>query len=651
VSAGRVREIPAGSSPKLWTCSLFLFASRNCLATRIATGILFILFAGFHAVFAASAGRPNILWITSEDNGPQLGCYGDTYARTPNLDRLATKGMIYLNAWSTAPVCAPARTAIIMGMYPATTGGQHMRSQIHLPAGMKMYPQFLREAGYYCSNNSKEDYNLEKPGQVWDESSPRAHWKNRKSGQPFFAIFNHVVSHESQVRIRPHQLKGDPARVPLPPYHPDTPDVRHDWTQYYDKIGEMDTKAGETLSELEAAGLAEDTIIFYYGDHGSGMPRSKRWLYNSGLRVPLIVYFPPKYRHLAPKDYQPGGKSDRLVGFVDLAPTLLSVVGIEPPESMQGRAFAGRFPRPAPKFLFGGRDRMDERIDLVRTVRDERYHYIRNCMPHRIYGQHINYMFQTPTTRVWKQLYDEGRLQPPQTFFWEPKPAEELYDLASDPHEVRNLVGSPEHQNRLKRFRKALKDFVIETHDLGFLPEAELHSRSTGSTPYELGRDDKKYPVRRIFETADLASMLKAGDVPKLKKALGDPDSAVRYWAASGLLMRGRSAVESARDELRTALSDASPVVRIAAAEALGKFGDETDLKRSLDALVELAPMDRNGVYVSIQALNALDELDEKAASVKAEIKTLPTSALGVPQKLSEYVPRLIQKTLVDLKN
>ncbi|HKS37182.1 MAG TPA: HEAT repeat domain-containing protein, partial [Verrucomicrobiae bacterium] len=289
------------------------------------------------------------------------------------------------------------------------------------------------------------------------------------------------------------------------------------------------------------------------------------------------------------------------------------------------------------------------RIDLVRTVRDERYHYIRNYIPHRIYGQHIDYMFQTPTTRAWKQLYDEGQLRPPKTFFWEPKPAEELYDMASDPHEVRNLANSPEHQTRLKRFRKALMDFVIETHDLGFLPEAELHSRSTGSTPYELGRNDKMYPLRHVFETADLASMLKTEDLPRLKKALSDTDSAVRYWAASGLLMRGRNAVEAALDELRNALSDASPSVRIVAAEALGKFGNEADLKRSLAALMELAPMDRNGVYIAVQALNALDELDTRAAGVKDAIKALPTSAPGVPQKLSEYVPRLIEKTLADL--
>ncbi|NBQ25648.1 MAG: sulfatase, partial [Verrucomicrobia bacterium] len=224
-----------------------------------------------------AADRPNILWITSEDNGPHLGCYGDTYAHTPNLDGLAAKGVIYLNAWSTAPVCAPARTTLISGVYPPATGGQHMRSMAPMPAFMKMYPQYLRQAGYYCTNNSKEDYNLSQSGQVWDESSRKAHWKNRPDGKPFFAIFNITTSHESQIRKRPHQAVHDPAKVRVPAYHPDTPEVRQDWAQYHDKITEMDATAGKHLRELEQAGLAEDTIIFYYGDHGSGMPRSKRW--------------------------------------------------------------------------------------------------------------------------------------------------------------------------------------------------------------------------------------------------------------------------------------------------------------------------------------------------------------------------------------
>jgi uncharacterized sulfatase len=212
--------------------------------------------------WVSAADRPNILWLTSEDHGPEMGCYGDALARTPNIDALAAKGMIFKHAWSTAPVCAPARTAIISGMYPSSSGGLHMRSMVSLPTGTKMYPQFLREAGYYCTNNSKTDYNLREPGQVWDESSNKAHWKNRGEGQPFFAIFNSTKSHESQIRTRPHKQITDPANVRVPAYHPDTPEVREDWAQYYDKVGEADADAGARLLEIAAAGLAEDTIVF-----------------------------------------------------------------------------------------------------------------------------------------------------------------------------------------------------------------------------------------------------------------------------------------------------------------------------------------------------------------------------------------------------
>src|SRR3954454_2861484 len=269
-----------------------------------------------------AADKPNILWVTSEDHSPNMGCYGDKLARTPNVDALAAKGMIFLHAWSCFPVCAPARSTIISGMYPTSTGAQHMRSMVPMPAGTKMFPQFLREAGYYCTNNSKEDYNLEKPGQVWDVSSNKAHWKNRKPGQPFFAVFNLLITHESQIRTRPHKLVHDPAKAPPPAYHPDTPEVRRDWAQYYDNITEMDKQMAARLKEVEEAGLTGETIVFFYGDHGSGMPRSKRWPYNSGLLVPLLVHFPEKYRSLAAKDYAPGGTSTRLVSFVDLAPTL-----------------------------------------------------------------------------------------------------------------------------------------------------------------------------------------------------------------------------------------------------------------------------------------------------------------------------------------
>ena len=300
-------------------------------------------------------------------------------------------------------------------MYPTSTGGEHMRSLVPYPAGMAMFPQLLREAGYYCTNNAKEDYNLAKPGRVWDESSRKAHWKGRRPGQPFFAVFNSEKSHESQIRTRPHTLRHDPAKVRVPAYHPDTPEVRHDWAQYYDGVSDADADAGLRLAELERDGLADDTIVFYFADHGSGMPRNKRWPYNSGLHVPLVVSIPEKWRHLAPEGYTPGGRSDRLVSFVDFAPTVLSLAGLRPPAWMQGHAFLGEFAAPPQPFLFGFRGRMDERYDLVRSATDGRYVYVRNYMPHLIYGQHIDYMFQTPTTQVWKRLHDEGKLTPPRT--------------------------------------------------------------------------------------------------------------------------------------------------------------------------------------------------------------------------------------------
>lgn len=591
--------------------------------------------------------RPNILWITSEDNGPHLGAYGDSYAATPHLDALAARGTLYRRAWSVSPVCAPARTAIISGLYPSSAGAEHMRSMVELPENMPLYPQYLRDAGYYCTNNSKEDYNLQKRGTVWDDSSRAAHWKNRAAEQPFFAIFNHTVTHESQIRARPHQARHDPAKVRLPAYHPDTPEVRQDWAQYYDKITEMDALAGENLRELEEAGLAEETIIFYFGDHGAGLPRSKRWPYNSGLQVPLIVYIPEKFRHLAPSDYRAGGESDRPIAFVDFAPTLLSLAGIRPPEWLQGEAFLGPHRAPPGAYLFGQRGRMDERIDLVRSVRDERYIYIRNYMPHRIYGQHLAYMFETPTTQVWADLHRRGKLGPPQSNFWETKPAEELYDLAADPDEVVNLANSPDHRAIKERLHQALSGHLLSIRDLGFLSEDELHRRSRGMTAYEMGCRSDLYPLEAILSAAELASSGASTD--QLRQLLNHADSAVRYWAVTGLLIAGAEAVTSCRAELETALSDSAPSVRIVAAEALGHFGDASKLAPALAVLIEAASLERESVYTAIAALNSLDHLGAKAAPLRDAIATLPTGRASTEPRMASYVPRLIDRILSQL--
>ena len=594
---------------------------------------------------------PNILWITSEDNGPELGCYGDKYAKSPHLDGLAARGMMYLNCWSTAPVCAPALTTLISGMYPPSTGSEHMRSNTRLPERFKMYPQYLRQAGYYCTNNSKTDYNLSTQGEVWHESSRKAHWKNRKADQPFFAIFNHTISHESQIRnnIPEANVIHDPKKARVPAYHPDTPEVRKDWAQYYDRITMMDVRVGANLKEIAQAGLAEDTIIFYYGDHGSGMPRSKRWPYNSGLNVPFILYVPEKWKHLAPSDYQVNGKSDRLVGFIDLAPTLLSIAGIKPPEHMQGYSFMGKYATPEQPYIYGFRGRMDERYDMVRVVRDKRYIYIRNYMPHKIYGQYISYMFKTPTTQKWHDLYHAGKLNSAQSKFWQTKPAEELYDLQNDRDEVNNLAGSKKHVDILNRLRKVQQAKALEIRDLGFLPEGQIHGRSGEEAPYDMGHDKKRYPLEDIMAAAQKASGLKAEDTAQLIKLLKAQDSAVRYWAAMGLLMRGEQGVARGEKALRTALNDKSPEVACTAAEALGRYGKGRAKTAAIDTLMKYADVSKNTVFTSMLALNGLDYTDNAAKDRIEAISQLPSKGEVTPARMGNYVPNLLSKIKMDM--
>lgn len=599
--------------------------------------------AGVPALFAQD--KPNILWITNEDHGPHMGCYGDSYATTPNLDAVAAKGMLFNHAWSNAPVCAAARTTLIVGMYGPSTGGQHMRSMVPMPKGKKMYPQFLREAGYYCTNHTKEDYNLEKPDGVWDDTTGKAHWKNRPEGAPFFAIFNCTLSHESKLRVRPHKAIHDPTKVRVPAYHPDTPEVRQDWAQYYDTVTQADAEAGKVLAEVEEAGLAGNTIVFFYADHGSGMARNKRWPSNSGLHVPMIVYFPEKWKHLAPKEYTPGGQSDRLVSFVDLAPTLLSIVGIEPPEWMQGNAFAGTFQTEPPAFMHGFRGRMDERYDMVRSVTDGRYVYLRNYMPHLSQGQHVNYQFATPSTEVWRAFYDAGKLNAAQSRFWNtPKDSEELYDLETDPDEVLNLVNSVEHQAILKRLREAMKAYVFATRDTGFLQEGEMHRRAAGESPYDMAHDEDRYPLVEIFEAAELASTQTPDDLDEVKALLAGKDPAVRYWGATGALIRGKAAVEATSDTLASMVNnDDNPQVRIAAAWALAEHGAGNAQKNAAKTLLDLANWEQTkNVFTSLAALTAIDNLTSSARPDVASVKALPTKGESPDGRYGGYIGNLV---------
>lgn len=613
--------------------------------------VVWVIMACLVPGIGAATVRPNVLWLTSEDHGPHMGCYGDDYATTPRMDALAERGMTYSFAWSNAPVCAPARSVIISGLYGPATGSEHMRSMVAFPKGKKMFPCYLRDAGYYCTNNSKEDYNLEKTGKVWDESSIDAHWKNRREGQPFFAVFNSHASHESNIRRRPHELRHDPAKVRIPAYHPDTPETRRDWAQYYDIVSEADAALGERLDELEAAGLVEDTIVIFYSDHGSGMPRSKRWPYNSGLQVPMIVFIPEKFQDLRPPDYRPGARTDRLVSFVDLAPTMLSLAGIQPPDWMQGRAFLGEFQQGGPEFVFGFRGRMDERYDLVRSVSDGRYVYIRNFNPHLIYGQRIDYMFETPTTRVWWELHEHGGLNEVQDRFWNTKPFEELYDLENDPDEIRNLAGSFEHQGIKGRLSNALENHLREIRDVGFLPEGERFGRFGSSSPFDLSGDDSVFPFERIFRMACDASNEEVA-IGALLAGLQDADDAVRYWAAMGFLIHGEAAIEEGHVPLRAALADESPYVQIVAAEALWKRGPGDDRSSVEEVLSQRVDPTVNDMFVTLAALSAIDAIGvDSFPDLARGISKIRWNPEAPHERYREYAPQLARSLIPDVRD
>jgi len=564
-------------------------------------GLLLISFSGKAQI---TADRPNILWIVSEDNNTALiGCYGNSYATTPNIDGFAKTSVLYRNAFSTAPVCAPSRNTLITGMYPPSLGTEHMRSTYPVPSFVKFFPKYLREAGYYTTNNSKKDYNTTDQPEAWDESSDSATYKKRKAGQPFFAVFNLFVSHESGLHQPLPSLHHDPEKAPIPPYHPRTPEFKHDWAQYYDKVETMDQQFGKLLKELNDAGLAENTIVFYYADNGGVLGRSKRFMYESGLHVPLIVHLPKKYAHLAQN--KAGSQTDRLVTFLDFAPTILSLVGINVPDYLQGQAFLGSQQKPEHAYAYGFRGRMDEAIDLSRSVRDKKYRYTRNYLPHKPYGQHLDYLWKAPSIRSWETEYKAGRLNEVQSRFWQPKPAEELYDVDADPDNIHNLANDPKYGKELARLRKANEQWLRQSRDVGFIPEAIL-SRIAQQTPLYSYVQMGKYNADRVIETATLASSRHPGDAGELVKRLSDADAVVRYWAATGCTVLQAA---GAREPLRKLLKDPEATVQIAAAEALHAIGEKEGILEVLQKALTNASRP-----VRLQALSVLQTFGPDAA-------------------------------------
>jgi arylsulfatase A-like enzyme len=450
----------------LWFCSLLFFSCSPEKTTPTA---------------------PNIIWLVAEDQSPEFfPMYGNASVQLPYLSSLAKDGVVFTNAYSPVPVCAPARSALISGLYPTTLGTHNMRTynaykkenepSIGIPSysppapqGVRMFPQYLRSKGYYTTNNAKEDYNFQKTEGVWDESSSKAHWKNRNPNQPFFAVFNFGITHESQIWNQGNEpLLVDPQKIPVPPVFPDTAEVRKDLAVNYSNLIRLDKQIGNLIEELKSEGLYQNSIIFFYGDHGGPFPRYKRALYETGIKVPLIIKFPNQKRA--------GTKNKDLISFIDYAPTVLSLAGIKPPDVMQGKAQFG--PHEAlekASFIFASSDRFDEQVDRLRALRFGTFKYIRNFNPEISNALPVSYREQMPMMQHLNLLWEEQKLEPKSAaWFKTPKPKEELYDLEKDPYELENLAGKLHLQDTLDFFRKSMDKWIVETGDLGQYPEKEL---------------------------------------------------------------------------------------------------------------------------------------------------------------------------------
>ncbi len=461
--------------------------------TRVLTPIVAAALLTLSSAAAHAQGdRPNIVWISNEDMSPHLGAYGDALARTPVLDRFARESTRFTRAFTTAPVCAPSRAAIITGMYQTAIGAQHMRTTEDRvpelpgpylavpPFYVKAFPEYLRAAGYYTTNRAKTDYQFGEPFTIWDDLGQRAHWRNRRDpDQPFFSVFNLEITHESRIFPTSPARKGkrlvtDLGRIEVPPYYPDTPAVREELGRMYDNIADMDGQVGEILKQLEDDGLAGNTIVFYWSDHGDGVPRAKRSLYDSGLHVPLMVRCPRKLAAVCGT----ASVNDQLVSFVDLAPTVLTLAGVGIPAHLQGRVLVGPRAGPVPEFVFAARDRMDQEYDMMRSARDTRFLYIRNFVPDLPYAGHIIYRNQSAIMQEWFKLQAEGKLSGHAALWMRTsRPAEELFDTNTDPHQIRTLAEDPAHRATLQRMRKAVTDWMTRIGDQGLINEAEMIQR------------------------------------------------------------------------------------------------------------------------------------------------------------------------------
>ena len=579
-----------------------------------------------------AADRPNILWLTCEDNNVNwIGCYGNPHADTPNIDKLATEGFQYMHCYANAPVCAPSRSTWITGVHAISMGTHPMRSRYDIPHDrIKYYPDYLKKAGYYVSNAGKTDYNIggRDDKSPWD--SGKADWNLLKQKQPFFQIINSTKSHESKAFGDVNNSTHSPDNVRLAKYHPDIPDIRKNYAHYHDQIKKMDEDIGKALADLEASGLAENTIVIHNSDHGGVIARSKRFLYNSGTHCPLIVRIPEKFKHLRPG--APGSKIEDLVSFIDMPKTWLNLCGAEVPAHMQGKVFLGP-DKETRKYHVSFRGRMDERCDNVRAVRDGRFLFVRNYMPYAPWGQHLNYLWTMTATQAWEKHHREGKTDAVTGRFFGTKPMIELYDTSSDPDNVNNLVDNPEYAREVKRLSAAMDTWQQKHFDSALMPESEMVklSAEAGKTIYDYVRDPALYNLAAYQDASALALAENSLNLPALYKNLENEDLVVRYWGVIGCYGL-QETTELDLDRIKKCLEDESHHVRIMAAWILYRAGDK---KAAQDCWNDLL---RESSYASLKIFNIIDWIGDGTDPYMDAMKACSFDHGGYVNRMKQYL-------------
>ncbi len=555
-----------------------------------------LLFVGFTiACKDRPVEHPNIVWITSEDNSKHyLELFDKNGIKTPSIESLAENGLIFTHAFSNAAVCSAARSTLISGCYGSRVGSHYHRRQVKVPMpdSLKMFPAYLRDAGYYTTNNRKEDYNFYKPDGVWDESSKKASWRNRGEGQPFFHVFNTTSTHEGQLHFNTKRMNGNktitnPEKVFVQPNHPNTELFKYTNAYYRDRIAYMDSIVGKVIEELKKDELFESTFIFYYGDHGGVLPGSKGYLYETGLHVPLVIYIPKKYEHMV--DAKRGSKQNGFVSFVDFGATVLSLAGVEIPEEMDGVPFLGRNIKSkevaARDETYSYADRFDEKYDMVRALRKGKYKYIRNYQPFNYDGLQNDYRYKQMAFKQWRDMYKSGELNKIQAAFFETRQPEQLFDVEADPYETNNLANNEQFAKIKIELRNKLTEREKNLPDLSFYPEHFLIKKAFDN-PVKFGLEHKA-DINNYIDIANL-SLSDFGNVKtKIESALNSNDPIARYWGVIVCSNFADKAAELTSVLKNIALTDTEIINKVRAAEFLAITQVESPVEIMTKALYE----------------------------------------------------------------